>query len=152
MRKDLVQLRQALKERERKGPLDADDDGPERVTVTRANLPTLPEVLYTEPDDDGRRRTCGTCRFWEKPDRCSLMPEELPVPKDAVCGYWVGEEPLEPKLAGLTRVPDGASCDNCVFYEARTSTKGLCHAVTKNEQGDYALVHPRGCCTRWSRR
>ena len=156
MKADLETLRRLHQERvgERKQLPDnpAPDNPQGRIAVTRANLPSKADVLYVEPMETGQRHNCKSCRFWKKPTTCALLPKDAPVTALTVCGYWCGEEPLEPKLVGLVSAPEGAACDVCAFYEPQTLTVGLCHAVTSDKEGSYASVRPRACCSRWRRK
>lgn len=130
----------------------------EEDVVEPAPLPEPWAALYVGPRPDLARRNCGNCMMWAQTQQCSILDPKIKVTEDMICGYWVGGEPMpklmphkveyvDPKLAGLEIVPDGTACDNCKWYEAEQNDAGHCHAVQQN--GKFAVVHPRGCCARW---
>lgn len=128
--------------------------------------PKLWGVIYTKPNSDGSRKSCGNCvMFANKSNECYLFEPNREITEDMICGYHVnGEpmpefksrlpmEPLDPDYAGLEHVKNGTSCDNCKFYTANDTDaeqgKGGCMAVDAEGSDKPAVVEAKGCCSRW---
>jgi hypothetical protein len=133
-------------------------------------LPTPGEAMYVPPSRDGLPKSCATCSLWSTDARCAVLPAKLRVPADAVCSYWVEGideyhpphrirlpmlRPLDPKLAGLMRVPsrlDGTACGSCRWFSparARDATGACLRVRAFGAKPRLATVHRLGCCARW---
>jgi len=124
------------------------------IRVLFEHLPEPWGVLYSPPNKNGERKSCGNCFAWSQDKRCLIHDRDLEVTTDQICGYhvfgkplwkWVnrGVQPLDPALTGLVRVPGGTSCDICMWFE-----NGMCLAV-RGPDGNPAKVQDKGCCARW---
>jgi hypothetical protein len=129
----------------------------------RADLPELAEVLYVEPAPGGEPRKCSNCILWAPLlERCSVHEIAVETTADHVCGHHLfgtpskqwkdlkGTQMLNPKFSGLALVKGGAACEGCQHFTKQEEEDGLCVAVMK--RGKPAHVHPKACCTRWTRK
>jgi len=120
--------------------------------------PTLPQVLYTEPNPDGSAKRCGNCYMWvdngkRNGNQCIIHEKSLDVDSNQICGYhifgkprdgWriINLDPVNPKYSGLKRAKSGAICGNCQNFIG-----GRCQAVREK-----AKVHPKGGCVLWEKK
>lgn len=138
------------------------EDRSGRVGAGPVPLPSPSDVLYEPEQFNQYGKSCGNCRLWaELDERCLILPPDVPVNANMVCGYHVPGEPqlyltalsgqgsVDPGLAGLIVGPQGGtSCGRCRYYVATTEADGRCRAVQK--AGQMAPVQARGCCSRWA--
>lgn len=112
----------------------------------KARLPQLWGVLYAGPNQDGQRKMCDNCEFFENGD-CEVLG--IGVKPDQICGYHVESgNYADPKEAGLETVEGGTSCDRCKFYAPTDKGSGMCLG-TADENGRSPEVEAMGCCGRW---
>lgn len=123
-------------------------------------MPSLAEVLYSDPNPDGSRKNCKNCVMMaSQTNECYIFDPEFKVKPDWVCGYHVyGEQmrefryrlpihPAIPEKSGYVEAKEGSSCDLCKYYDKIDQDSGKCAAVY--ESGKPATVAALGCCTRW---
>ena len=135
---------------------------PNGKPLPQVPLPEAWGVLYAPPNPDDTAKMCANCIMWSFQDqRCTIHPEDLEVPYNAICGYHVygqpmelrmdhpGMAPVDPKLSGFDIVPNGTYCGSCAFYEPTSDLKGNCWAVAKPDGKPPQKVEFMGCCTRW---
>lgn len=128
----------------------------------QAPLPFAWGVLYAKPNPDDTPKMCQSCIMWSWRDRkCSIHKKSLDVPHDAICGYHVfgkpmetrmdhpGMDPVDPALSGFDIIPAGTYCGSCIYYEATSGDKGVCHGVAKVSGVPPQPVDFMGCCARW---
>jgi hypothetical protein len=132
------------------GKLDANGSARKRRDdgLWRRPVRSLTEILYTGPvfnfaveEDESYTTSGGTVHN---------------------CGYHIfgapskqwkdmkGLQPVNPKFSGLTLARGGTACENCQHFTKIDDEDGVCAAVMKRSRP--AHVHPKGCCTRWSRK
>lgn len=111
----------------------------------KVRLPQLWGVLYAGPNENGERKMCENCQFFDDEDGdCEVLG--ITVTPDQICGYHVESgNYADPELAGLETVKGGTSCSRCRYFDEGTST---CEAV-EGEDGGTAAVEAMGCCGRW---
>ncbi len=141
-------------------------------------LRVVPEpwsVLYVQPMEGALKkqgRKCANCFMWARAEeRCAILPKDLSVPGNAVCGYHVTGRPLRslqelpnhgtiqevsPETSGFeTDIPsEGTMCGNCAHFtpSKANSDTGFCAVVAKQNDNTpvyRAKVQFYGCCTRW---
>lgn len=127
-------------------------------------LPSADGVLYSKPNPDGTRKSCGNCYKWVTIGACVEVAGD--IEPSMVCGYHVFGKPQPVVLmvdelrkmtgaeAGLIETPsgEGTSCDACRFYEPseRSHSEGLCEAVASSvDDNPPVVVDALGCCARW---
>lgn len=131
--------------------------------IKPAPPPSLADVLYVEPAPDGAHRNCKNCVLWVPVmEACTIHGSAVDVTEDSVCGYHVfgppskqwkdfkGIQVVNPKFSGLIHAKGGTACENCRYYNPIEEEEGVCSAVFKKERTN-AHVHPKGCCTRWTK-
>lgn len=132
--------------------------------VKSAPPPLLADVLYVEPAPGGAHRACKNC-FMFQPllEHCAIHSSSVEISEEHVCGYHVFGQPskqwkdikglqvVNPKFSGLVRTKDGTACENCRYFTSIEEEEGVCAAVFRKEHS-HAHVHPKGCCTRWTKR
>ena len=125
-------------------------------------LPRPAQVLYSQPNPDGSRKSCANCALWGGGNggHCAIHAPSFLARAMGGCGYHVpgkpmamrvqlpGLVPCDPKLSGYLEVEGGTSCDVCRFYQAGTGATGHCRAVV-NQSGHASTVWALGCCARW---
>lgn len=126
--------------------------------------PLLADVLYVEPAPGGERRACKNC-FMFQPllEQCVIHSSSVEITEEHICGYHVlgqpskqwkdikGLQAVNPKFSGLVLTKDGSACENCQYFTSIDEEEGVCAAVFKKEKLK-AHVHPKGCCTRWTKK
>ena len=139
--------------------LDRDEDS--LSGEERASLPTLPEVMYTQPNPDGSAKACRNCVMYAtQRGQCYLHDPGLSIRPNAICSYHVycptpmriftsviPMRPLQPDESRLRDTEGGAACEGCCYY-AGGDEKGECMAAV-GEWGEPAKVEAKGLCSRW---
>lgn len=132
----------------------------EENAPVQAALPEPWGVVYTPPNPDASRKSCGNCMMWVETEQCAIHDPELGILDDDVCGYhiygepmaeWMdhpGMQPVQPEHSGLETVEGGTSCDNCRYYNG-DEVEGVCQAVAAPGSLEPAPVQSLGCCARW---
>jgi hypothetical protein len=142
-----------------------------------APMPTLGEVLYTEPNPNKSRKQCGNCFLWKSAsDTCVIHDEDVIVISTMVCGYHVFGPSLtlatdvmpalanimsvDPEMSNLQNTVQGASCDLCEWFTPRGQMEGVCRGTVDREgaglhpteAGFHPVVSALGCCSRFAKR
>jgi hypothetical protein len=112
-------------------------------TPAQVLLPEPWGVVYTPPNPDASRKSCGNCMMWVDDDVCGYHIYGEPMAE------WMGHpgmQPVQQEYSGLETVEGGTSCDSCRYYDG-DEVEGTCRAVII--PGSLAPVQALGCCARW---